>query len=133
MASIKDLYQSADWKFEKHVPVLDFMSPTKQGEYSKITITIGKEIPHPNTTAHHIQWVSLYFQPRGSKHPLQIGVQEFSSHGSSIDGPDTSTVYTHSQATFTFKTDKPGILFASSYCNIHGLWESSKEIEIGQN
>ncbi|MFA5014628.1 MAG: desulfoferrodoxin family protein [Actinomycetota bacterium] len=29
-----------------------------------------------------------------------------------------------------FKTEKPGTLLASSYCNIHGLWQSSKRLDI---
>lgn len=28
------------------------------------------------------------------------------------------------------KITSPGTLYALSYCNIHGLWESSKEIEV---
>jgi len=28
------------------------------------------------------------------------------------------------------KIDKAGTLVAISYCNIHGLWESTKEIKV---
>jgi len=28
------------------------------------------------------------------------------------------------------KTQKPGTLMAMSYCNIHGLWQSSAELEL---
>jgi superoxide reductase len=30
----------------------------------------------------------------------------------------------------SFKTEKPGTILASSYCNIHGLWESAKKLAI---
>lgn len=30
------------------------------------------------------------------------------------------------------KISKPGLLFALSYCNIHGLWQSDKEIYLKQ-
>jgi hypothetical protein len=60
----------------------------------------------------------------------QLGRFDFTSHGESPDGPDTSTVYTNPSAVCTFKTDRPGTILASSYCNIHGLWESSKPLAI---
>jgi superoxide reductase len=130
MAEFKDLFQSADWKKEKHVPVIEAPDRVKKGEVFKITVSVGKEISHPNTTQHHIRWIKVFFHPRGEKFPYQVGTVEFIAHGESIQGPDTSTVYTHPQGTLSFKTDKPGTVFASSYCNIHGLWQNSQEIEI---
>ena len=69
--SIKDLIQSADWKSEKHVPVIDAADNIKPGESIEVTVTIGKEIVHPNTTEHHIAWIELYFKPADSKFPYQ--------------------------------------------------------------
>ncbi|MDD4938962.1 MAG: class II SORL domain-containing protein [Candidatus Omnitrophica bacterium] len=130
MTDIKDLFQSADWKTEKHVPVIDVPGKVKKGVFTPVSIMIGKEIPHPNTTAHHIRWIEVYFLPQGETFPYELGRAEFSSHGESVQGPDTSTIYTHSEMFLKFKTDKPGTLLASSYCNIHGLWKSSKEIAV---
>ena len=130
MAGINDLFQSADWKAEKHVPVIETPGKVKKGEALKVTVTVGKEIPHPNKTEHHISWIEIYFQPQGEKFPCQIGRVEFSAHGASINGPDTSTVYAPPEVTVSFKTDKPGMIFAASYCNIHGLWQNSSEVKI---
>jgi len=130
MADLKDSLQSADWKTEKHVPVIVAPDQVKKGEFFKVTVSVGKEIPHPNNSEHFISWITLFFQPQGEKYPYQIGKVEFVAHGASINGPDTSTVYTYPEATVVFKTDKPGALLASSYCNIHGLWQSSKELVI---
>jgi superoxide reductase len=130
MTAIKDLFQSADWKQEKHVPVIEAPDRAKKGEFFKITVGVGKEISHPNTTQHHIRWIKVDFLPRGEKFPYHIGTVEFNAHGESVQGPDTSTVYTHHESSLSFKTDKPGTVLASSYCNIHGLWESSQEIEV---
>lgn len=127
---LKDLFQTADWKTEKHVPVIDAPASIKKGAFSKITVTVGKEIPHPNTTEHHIRWITVYFQPTGEKFPYELGRFEFNSHGESAAGPNMSTVYTHPEVTLSFKTDKPGALLASSYCNIHGLWQSSKTVYV---
>jgi superoxide reductase len=42
-----------------------------------------------------------------------------------------STVYAFPQATMSFKTEKKGVILAGSYCNIHGLWQSSRPLEVG--
>jgi superoxide reductase len=128
MADFKNLYQSADWKAEKHVPVIDITGNVKKGEFFKINVAVGKEIAHPNKTEHHIRWIDVYFHPNGEKFPYQIGKIDFTAHGESSQGPDTSTVYTNHEVEMAFKTDKPGIIYASSYCNIHGLWQGYKEI-----
>lgn len=131
MADFKDLFQSADWKTEKHVPVIEAPDKVKKGEFFKLTVSVGKEMPHPNTTEHHIRWIEVYFLAEGEKFPYQIGRFEFSAHGESAQGPNASTIFTHPEVVGSFKTDKPGIIFASSYCNIHGLWKNSMELKIG--
>lgn len=130
MAELKDVIQSADWKKEKHVPVIESPDSIKKGEAARITVSVGKEIPHPNTTEHHIAWAAVFFLPDGEKFPYQVGRFEFTAHGASIQGPNTSTVYANPEATFALKTDKAGTILASSYCNIHGLWQSSKAIRV---
>ncbi len=131
MATVKELFQESDWKTEKHVPVIESPDWVKKGQMVKISVSVGKEIPHPNKTEHHIRWISVFFQPKGEKYPYQIGRAEFQSHGESIQGPDTSSVYTHPEVTLAFKTDKAGTIFATSCCNIHGLWDSSRELKVG--
>lgn len=130
MAQLKELFQDADWKAEKHVPVIEAPAKAKKQEAVSVTVTVGKEIPHPNTTEHHIRWIEVYFQPKGEKFPYQIGRFEFNAHGESAQGMNTSTVYTQPSVRLGFRTEKPGTIFASSYCNIHGLWESSQELAV---
>ena len=123
---MNNLFQSADWKAEKHVPVITL---SKKGDLQEVSVFIGKEIPHPNTSAHHIVWAEIYFHPAGEKFPYMIGRFEFSAHGASVEGADTSGVYTHPEAVCYFQTKKSGTVYASSYCNIHGLWSSSAELK----
>lgn len=130
MAELKELFQSADWKKEKHVPVIDGPDSIKKGEGCRVTLTVGKEIPHPNATEHHIRWIALFFLPDGEKFPYQIGRFEFTTHGESTQGPNTSTIYANPEAVANFKTEKAGTLLASSYCNIHGLWQNAKKITV---
>ena len=131
MAEMKELFQTADWKKEKHVPVIEAPQAIKKGEFSKVTVSVGKEIAHPNTTEHHIRWIAVYFLAEGEKFPYEIARAEFNAHGESAQGPNTSTVFTHPELTLSFKTDKAGTLLASSYCNIHGLWQNSRDLKVG--
>jgi superoxide reductase len=121
----------ADWKTEKHVPVIECPDSVEADKVFDVKVTVGKEIAHPNTTAHHIRWVALYFHPEGEKFSYQVGRVEFAAHGEGAQGPDTGSVYTHSGAVISMKTKKPGRLYAVSLCNIHGLWEGEKDLQVG--
>ncbi len=129
MAQIRELFQSGDWKTEKHVPVVETPETLKRGEVFEIKVSVGKEVPHPNTTDHHIGWIDVYFLGDGNKFPFQIAHVEFLAHGASPLWPNTSTIYTSPEMKVHLKTEKPGVIYAVSYCNIHGLWENSKEIK----
>jgi len=131
MVQMKEYLQEADWKKEKHVPAIDAPDTVKKGEFFKVTVAVGKEIAHPNTTAHHIAWIASYFIPDGEKFPYLISRSELAAHGASAQGPDTSTVYTGSETAFSMKSDKPGTILVISCCNVHGLWESSKKVAVG--
>ena len=130
MADLRDLLQSADWKTEKHVPVIDAPDRINKGQLLKLGISVGKQIAHPNTTEHHIRWIEVYFLAVGEKFPYQIARIDFDAHGESAQGPNTSTVYTVPQVALSFKTDKSGEIFALSYCNIHGIWKGVKQITV---
>ncbi len=128
--SIGELYKTDDWKNEKHVPVIEVPEGAKTGEPFQVTLSVGKEIAHPNTTEHHIRWIQLYFKPEDEKLAYQIGSWEFTAHGESVQGADQGPVLTEPVVSATVKLKKPGTLVASSYCNIHGLWENSAPIRI---
>ncbi|MDD5561541.1 MAG: class II SORL domain-containing protein [Candidatus Omnitrophica bacterium] len=131
MADFKDLLQSADWKTEKHVPAIDCPDKISKGQISQIDVSVGKQIAHPNTTEHHIRSIEIYFLASGEKFPYILARFEFNAHGESVQGPNTSTIFSEPRVSTYFKTDKAGTLIALSYCNIHGLWKSEKEISVG--
>ena len=130
MKKIGELVQEADWKMEKHVPVIECANSVKADEHFEVKLTVGKEVAHPNTTEHHISWITLFFLPEGEKFPYQIARCEFGTHGASAQGPNRSTVYTNHAVTCWMKTGKAGTLNAVSMCNIHGLWQSSKDLKL---
>lgn len=123
MKSIGNLYQSGDWKGEKHVPVIHAPETVKKGESFDVKVLIGEEIPHPNTLEHHIAWIKLYFHGEGEKFPVEVGNVTFAAHGE-------AGTFTDYFATFRFKAEKSGTIYATSYCNIHGLWENSSELKL---
>jgi superoxide reductase len=128
LVNLNQLFQTADWKKEKHVPAIDIVGECKKGVNITLKIHVGKEIEHPNTTEHHIEWIQVLFLPEDEKFPYILGKSEFNAHGASVDGLNSSTVYSNPITTLSFKTDKSGTIIAISYCNIHGLWRNSQVI-----
>lgn len=126
-----DVLKSADWKSEKHVPVIDAPASVKAGEKFKVEVTVGKEIAHPNTTEHHIRWIRLYFKPE-TGNVYDLGLFEFNAHGESTEGANKGSAYAEPAAAVTVKLSASGTLLAAAYCNIHGLWESTKEITVSE-
>jgi superoxide reductase len=130
MDELSSHIQRADWKKEKHVPVIELPDDVASDKEFAVKVSIGKEIAHPNTTEHHIRWIELYFCAEGAKNPVQVGHFEFTMHGESVEGPNQGPAYTSHTVTAYMKTKKPGTLHALAYCNIHGLWEGSKELKL---
>ena len=62
--------QTADWKSEKHVPVISIKK--FEDGVATVVVKVGAEIAHPNTTNHHIKWIDLFFWPEGGKFPVEI-------------------------------------------------------------
>ncbi|MDO4594982.1 MAG: desulfoferrodoxin family protein [Tissierellia bacterium] len=118
---LTETVQSGDWKNEKHVPELEY-NKLEDGKY-EVSAVVGSEIEHPNTLEHHIAWIKVFFLPEGSKLPVEIANYNFQAHGE-------YDLFTVPSAKAVFKTEKPGTLYALSYCNIHGLWENSLELSL---
>ena len=121
--SLSTYVKTADWKSEKHVPVIAAPESVKAGESFEVEVAVGKEIPHPNTVEHHIAWIALHFVPAGSPVSVELGRMDFSAHG-----PAVATAPT---ATFRVQVATAGTLYATAYCNLHGLWASSAPVAIG--
>jgi len=130
MIKLGERIQEGDWKAEKHVPVIECPDQVPANELFEVKVSLGKEIAHPNTTEHHISWISLYFHPQDEKFTHQVGHFEFGAHGESVEGANKGPVYTHHAVKTSLKISKPGTLYALALCNIHGLWQSAKEVKI---
>jgi superoxide reductase len=66
MMQLKDLIKTAEKEGkEKHVPVIELVACPACGE-KVVKITVGKEVPHPNTIEHHIKWIALFGVKNGT-------------------------------------------------------------------
>jgi len=130
MSAIGGHIQSADWKAEKHVPVIEVKGPVKKGGPFQVQLSVGAEIAHPHTTEHHIRYIQLYFKPEGEKFIIHLGSFNFEAHGESPEGPNAGSAKCEPKVIATATVEKPGELVALSYCNIHGLWDNSEKVTL---
>ena len=129
MKKFGDILRSGDWKNEKHVPVISAPESAAADEPLDISVEVGADIPHPNTTEHHIRWIKLVFQPADG-FAYELGDVQFTAHGEAVKGANEGPAYTEPKGTFKVRRKGSGTLLAQSYCNIHGLWEDSKAISV---
>ena len=65
MAELKELFQTADWKSEKHVPVIE---KTAKG----VKVKVGS-VPHPMEQSHYIEWIEVVADGEVLRHFLKPG------------------------------------------------------------
>ena len=98
---------------QKHIPVITAPDRVKRDETFLVTIEVGKYKAHPNEPAHFIEWIELY---SGDTFLLRVGL------AGSLSDP---------KVTIPIKlTHAHGPLKAWGKCNLHGLWEGVKDIEV---
>ena len=100
---------------KKHLPVIDAPARVDQNELFEIKVKVGgiDGIEHPNEPAHFIEWIELY---SGDTFLFRVSL------AGSLSQP---------KITIPVKlTHAHGPLKAWGKCNIHGLWESVKDIEV---
>ena len=101
---------------KKHIPVIDAPDEVNPGESFKVSIKVG-EMPHVMEEAHHIQWLEIYF---GQNFYARV---------------DLTPVFTRPEIAVTIVragkgTHDVGTMRVVERCNIHGLWEATKEIRV---
>lgn len=98
---------------QKHLPVIDAPAKVKQDETFTVTVDVGRHKAHPNEPAHFIEWVEVY---SGETFLFRASL------AGSLTAPKISipVKLTHAH----------GPLKAWAKCNMHGLWESVKDIQV---
>ena len=90
--------QTADVSREKHVP---YPEPVGSG----MRVTVGKEMLHPMTEPHHIEWIEVINGPYVNRRYLRPGEEP--------------------RADFYVPLQKG--MRIREFCNLHGLWEFAVE------
>lgn len=96
---------------QKHVPVIDAPETVKAGETFSVQVSIGEAL-HPMIPQHYIHWVELF---AGNEPAGRVGL---------------TPTFGVPQVTLRLKLDKSVTLVVREYCNLHGLWESRKDIQV---
>ena len=91
--------QTSDWKTEKHVP---YPLSTEKGG---MRVVVGRDMPHPMTEQHHIEWIEVICGLYMSRRYLKAGEEP--------------------RADFFVPLQKGMVI--REFCNIHGLWEYTVE------
>lgn len=100
---------------KKHVPVISAPDKVKPGECFEVAIEVGKLLAHPNETTHFIEFIELY---AGDVYLARM---------------DLTPVKTCPVMKVCVSLDKNlGDLRAFERCNIHGVWEARKPIEVSE-
>jgi superoxide reductase len=108
-------------EFYNHVPQIELPIQIRSKKFVPVKIHFGSE-GHPNTMTHHIKWISLFFKPDYDENTYSIGSWEFTPH--------RGCPFIKSRVEAEIQFNKGGTLYALSHCNVHGLWESSKYVEV---
>ncbi len=103
-------------KAETHTPKIEAPDTVEKGKPFTVKIKVG---PHPNTVEHSIREIHVYFYEEGRTfNPIHVASARFAP---GIAEPEITLV---------LKLEKSGVLYALSYCNLHGIWEARKEIKV---
>jgi len=98
---------------QKHTPAITAPDKVGKNEAFTLTVEVGKYKAHPNEPAHFIEWVEVY------------------SGDTFLFRADLSGSLSEPKVTIPVKlTHAHGPLKARAKCNIHGLWEGIREIEV---
>ena len=98
---------------KKHLPVIEAPSSVKRDEPFEVKVEVGKLLEHPNAPAHFIEWIELYC---GDTFLGRLNL----SGGASFPKAVFKVQLSHAH----------GPLKVWEKCNIHGIWESTADIEV---
>jgi len=101
---------------EKHVPHIEVGKGRGREDVDVVRVVVGKDVPHPNTVEHHIEWIELY----GVKKDGQVV---------DLSRADFAPAYTNPNVRFQVPVAEFKAFCALAYCNIHGVWANCIEVE----
>ncbi len=98
---------------KKHTPVIHVPEEVRAGEPFSVKVAVGELLRHPNELSHYINWIALYDE-----------VYTF------LGMATLPPVVAHPKVRFTVTLEEPTLLRAYAFCNLHGLWEGVRRVEL---
>ncbi|MCF6148169.1 MAG: desulfoferrodoxin [Candidatus Kuenenia sp.] len=108
---VKDPPLSMTPKEKGHVPYVQLPGTVKAGEPFDLDIQIGHSL-HPMTPTHYIQWIEIY-----------LGIEL-------VSRIELSPLCPQAKVTIPVSMSKSSTLRVMTRCNLHGIWESIKEVTV---
>lgn len=103
-------------KVESHSPKIESPDSVGAEKTFEVRITVG---PHPNTVEHSIRQIDVFIAEDGRAfNPIFLTTVKL------------TPVYSEPDIKLNLKLKENSTLYAIEYCNLHGLWESRKKIEV---
>lgn len=97
---------------KKHTPVIDAPVRVKKEVPFEVTVEVGKLLKHPNEAGHFIGSIELF------------------SGDTFLARADLTPANAHPIVKFLVSLTHSHPLRAIAHCNLHGRWESTKEIKV---
>ncbi len=111
-----EIPQELNEKAKTHVPRVDIESPVKKGESASIRIILTE---HPSRTDHHIEFLDVYYEEDGRPfNPIRVAHVRLT--------PEIAEPYVE----IRIRPRVSGWLHVVAYCNMHGLWEAVRRVEV---
>lgn len=101
---------------KKHTPVISAPDRVKAGEFFEVRVETGVFMAHPNEYGHYFGWMELYLDD------TFVGRVELQ--------PVVSSPNVVFKISATHSHEGRRKLRALAFCNLHGVWEGEKEIEV---
>ena len=95
-----------------HDPVITCPDSVKANQPFECRVHVGAHAPHPNEPGHYIGFIDLYLDD------LYLCRADLAARKSDP------------KVTFTIMLPTSGTLKAYESCNLHGVWESTKEMKV---
>lgn len=105
-----------------HIPIIKCSKVGNSDDIFDISVTV----PDAGLSAsddHHILWIQLYFQNTRDEELISIGKWEYMAFGKDMP-------FIQPEALGRIQFNENGTIYALVYCDVHGLWETSKYIEL---
>ena len=97
---------------KKHLPVIQAPESAKLGECIKVTVEVGKLLAHPNEPGHHIEFIDLY------------------EDRCFVARVDLTAARSCPKVTVCIALRKNGLLRVFESCNLHGVWEGTRQVAV---